>query len=121
MRRTQAAYYILTGLWPIFAMRSFELITGEKREDWLVKTVGALAAVIGLALAVDTRRSGRTPAADVLAIGSGAAFALVDLRYVGTGQLRPIYLADAALETIFAARAARDLLRSRRVPTSAPG
>ena len=47
----QAAYVVLTGLWPIVHVRSFTAVTGSKTDLWLVKTVGALISVIGLVIA----------------------------------------------------------------------
>jgi hypothetical protein len=44
---TQAAYYLMTGLWPLFHRRSFEAVTGPKTDYWLVRTVGVLVAAIG--------------------------------------------------------------------------
>ncbi len=44
----QGIYYVATGLWPILNMRSFEMVTGPKRDKWLVKTVGALITAIGI-------------------------------------------------------------------------
>lgn len=95
----QAAYYVLTGLWPLIHMASFEAVTGPKTDDWLVKMVGCLVVVIGASLAV-AARGGRAYASDVvlLAAGSAVAFTLIDVRYVVAGRISPIYLADAVLE-----------------------
>jgi hypothetical protein len=30
----------VTGVWPILRLRSFEAVTGPKKERWLVKTMG---------------------------------------------------------------------------------
>lgn len=38
----QGIYYVASGLWPLLHMRSFEAVTGPKRDKWLVNTVGAL-------------------------------------------------------------------------------
>jgi hypothetical protein len=46
----QAAYYLITGLWPLVSLRTFEMVTGPKTDDWLVRMVGLLAAAIGAAL-----------------------------------------------------------------------
>ncbi len=35
-----SAFYVATGIWPVLSRRSFEAVTGPKREDWLVKTFG---------------------------------------------------------------------------------
>ena len=48
----QATYYILTGLWPLVHFSSFELVTGPKTDDWLVRMVGLLVVLIGVTLAV---------------------------------------------------------------------
>jgi len=43
----QGVYFLLTGIWPLLSMRTFEAVTGPKVDRWLVKTVGVLVAVIG--------------------------------------------------------------------------
>ena len=52
----QSAYYILTGLWPLVHFASFELVTGPKTDDWLVRMVGLLVVLIGVTLAVAEAR-----------------------------------------------------------------
>jgi hypothetical protein len=95
----QSAYYVITGLWPVVHMSSFEAITGPKVDDWLVRMVGLLAAAIGAALGVAARRGrGHEVEVLVLAAGSALAFTAIDLRYALAGQISPIYLADALVE-----------------------
>jgi energy-converting hydrogenase Eha subunit E len=96
--RVQGAYYLLTGLWPLVHLASFEAVAGPKVDDWLVHMVGLLAAVIGAALIVAARREHRTPDIMVLAVGSASAFTAVDVWYTFRGQIAPIYLADAVVE-----------------------
>lgn len=48
--RAWGTYYVVTGLWPLIHLTSFEAVTGPKTDDWLVHMVGLLAASIGLAL-----------------------------------------------------------------------
>ena len=96
--RATAAYYLATGLWPLFHMRSFELVTGPKTDKWLVKMVGALAATNGLALAVGAARETPSRETRTLAVASALSFAAVDVIYVLRRRIRPIYLGDAALE-----------------------
>lgn len=36
----QGAYYIVTGMWPLLHIDSFQVVTGPKDNLWLVKTVG---------------------------------------------------------------------------------
>ena len=94
----QGMYFLLTGIWPLLHMRSFEAVTGPKADRWLVKTVGLTIACIGgtlLAAAVNDRV---TPEVRGLAAASAAALAGVDVFYSAVGRISPIYLADAAVE-----------------------
>ncbi len=97
------AYYIVTGAWPILHMRSFEAITGRKRDRWLVKMVAALALANGVTLAVGLRRRPIGAETITLAVMSAAAFAVIDVTYVARGRIRSVYLADAAAEICLAA------------------
>ena len=94
----QGSYFVVTGIWPIVHLRSFEAITGPKLEGWLVKTVGALIAVVGAVLvdAAARRRVDRSVTA--LAIGTAAALTTVDVVYAGKRRISPIYFADAVAE-----------------------
>jgi energy-converting hydrogenase Eha subunit E len=100
---TQGVYYVLTGLWPLVSMSSFEAVTGPKLEDWLVHTVGVLAVAIGVTLLVATRRTTLSAETFTLAAGAAVAFASIDLVYALRGTISPIYLADAAVEVTFLA------------------
>lgn len=110
----QAAYYVVTGLWPILHMGSFEAITGPKVDDWLVKMVGLLAATIGVTLAIAARRGRWGVEIRALAILSALSFAAIDLRYALTGRISPIYLADAAAELGIAGLLGGAILLARR-------
>lgn len=46
----QGLFYLVTGVWPIVSINTFLKVTGPKTDLWLVKTVGAVIAVIGAAL-----------------------------------------------------------------------
>ncbi len=94
----QGAYYGLTGLWPLLSMRSFERVTGEKTDDWLVKTVGALIVAVALPLLVAGERGQATPEIVLLAAGCAAALGLVDVVYSVKRVISPIYLLDAVVE-----------------------
>jgi hypothetical protein len=100
--RVQAAYYLATGLWPIVHLRSFVALTGPKSDTWLVQTFGALIAAVGGVLLSDEDASGRAVQAR-LAITSGLTLAAADAWFVARRRIRPIYLADAAVELAFAA------------------
>jgi hypothetical protein len=98
MRRRLATihggYYLVTGIWPLVSMRSFEWVTGRKTDRWLVRMVALLAAVIGLAILRDRD----DPVDRALPVGSALAFGAIDVVYSAKGTIRPIYLGDAAVE-----------------------
>ena len=98
LARLQAIFYVVTGIWPFVSMRTFEAVTGPKVDRWLVKTVGALVAVIGSALALASRRRQFAPEVVLVAAGSAAALATIDTVYVAKRRISPVYLLDAVAE-----------------------
>ncbi|HEX7002573.1 MAG TPA: hypothetical protein VF168_00090 [Trueperaceae bacterium] len=108
----QGGYYLLTGLWPLAHITSFERVTGRKTDKWLVRTVGALAAAIGGGL-LQAGRKGHLPR-DLRTVARLAAvgFVAVEVPTALRGRISPIYLADALVELGFIgahAWAAREL------------
>src|SRR4051812_31943322 len=103
--RAQSAYYFATGLWPIVHLSSFQALTGPKRDTWLVQTFGALVAATGVALWPRSGNAGEgeRPAQERVAIGAALALAASDAYFVARRRIRPIYLADAAVELLLAA------------------
>jgi hypothetical protein len=102
----QSIYYLVTGIWPLVSMRTFEAVTGPKTDDWLVQTVGVLAAVIGVALFVGSRRPTPNRETLTLSVLSASGFIAVDVVFVALGTIHPIYLADVAVQVaIFSALA----------------
>jgi len=97
--RAQAAYFVVSGLWPIFHLASFMAVTGPKREGWLVQTFGALITGTGLVLAAGPADRSATR----LAVVSALTLAAADTWFVARGRIRPVYLGDAALELAFVA------------------
>lgn len=95
-------YYVATGIWPVLHLRSFEALTGPKREGWLVRTFGALVAVIGMTVLEVAGTTSRAAGAR-LAMRSAAALAVADAVFVWRGRIRPIYLLDAVVELALAA------------------
>jgi hypothetical protein len=112
--RGQAILYLVTGLWPVIHMPSFEFVTGPKRDDWLVKTVGALLAVIGFGLWRGRQRVSQQPELPLLAVGTAGTLATVDIVYYWRGVLRWVYLVDAAVELVLVAGWLTTLLQRRR-------
>jgi hypothetical protein len=94
----QAAYFVLTGLWPFVSRRLFESVTGPKADWWLVETVGSLVTVIGLGLGLSGWRSNVPAELAVVGAGSCAALAAIDVVHVAERRISPVYLLDAAVE-----------------------
>jgi hypothetical protein len=95
---TQGAFYLATGIWPLIDVDSFQAVTGPKTDLWLVRTVGVLVTVIGAVLVTAARRRNFSIEITLLAIGSALGLAAIDVIYVLSGTILPIYLADAAAE-----------------------
>jgi hypothetical protein len=110
----QSIYYLLTGIWPLLSMRTFEAVTGPKNDDWLVQTVGVLAATIGATLFVGTMH--RPPNRETLTLSflSALAFAGVDVVFVSLGMISRIYLADAVVQVVAIVALAITLLSGSR-------
>jgi len=118
----QGAYFAAAGLWPLVDMRSFERVTGRKREKWLVETVGAVVLAIGGTLLLAARRGDESPSVRTLGMTSAAALAAIELRYGLSGEISPVYLADSVLELglVVAWAGARNGSRHRRPPLRIP-
>jgi len=96
--KAQGIYFMVTGIWPVLHMPSFEAVTGPKLDDWLVKMVGLLAFVIGATIFSAAKRDSITRDLLFLAVGSALAFMAIDVWYALTGRISLIYLADAIVE-----------------------
>jgi len=99
----QGGFYVLSGVWPLLHLRSFERVTGPKADGWLVKTVGVLVLVIGCALGLAGWRRQVSPEVALVAAGSAAGLATIDLVYVGRRRISPVYLLDALAEVLLVA------------------
>jgi hypothetical protein len=103
LARAHGLYYLLTGLWPLVDIDSFQAVTGAKTDLWLVKTVGLLICVIGAAVWVSSRQRIPPPEIVVLAAGGALALAYVDVFYSVRGIISKVYLLDAPIEAALAA------------------
>jgi hypothetical protein len=95
-------YWIISGIWPILHIRSFEAVTGPKVDRWLVKAVAALITVIGAGLVQGARSDRVTPELETVAVGSALGLTAVDIVYVSKRRISPIYLLDAVAHTALA-------------------
>lgn len=95
-------YYLITGLWPLISIVNFQMFTGVKKDTWLVKMVGLLAATIGCTLLYSAQVTELMPKEMVLlSVLSTASFILVDVCYVMKKRIPKIYLGDAVVELFF--------------------
>jgi hypothetical protein len=99
----QGLYFLATGLWSLVSIETFQMVTGPKRDIWLVKTVGAIVSVIGGVLILAGIRRRITPEVTLLAAGSAASLTAIDVVYVARRRISPIYLLDALGELLFIA------------------
>lgn len=91
----------MTALWPFLSLRTFIAVTGPKTNIWLVKTVGSLLVVIGIALMVGSKGEQNNATTICLGLFSALALALIDIYYALQNVISKIYLGDAAVELIF--------------------
>ena len=99
----QGLFYLVTGVWPLVHIDSFQAVTGPKMDLWLVYTVGVLVAVIGAMLLLAARNRSFTPELVLLAAGTATGLAAIDAVFVARGVIDRIYLLDAAVELGLAA------------------
>ena len=97
----QAAYTLITAIWPLVSIESFMQVTGYKTDVWLVKTVGALLIPIAISLGSFLYFGRDKRPAFLLGSMTAIAFACIDFYYVLKNQIPEIYLADGILELIF--------------------
>lgn len=97
----QGIYYFITGVWPLLHIESFIWISGPKYDIWLVKTVGILLAVIGASLLSAALKKRISPEISLLALGSAASLATIDIYYAAViDRIYDIYLLDALAEVL---------------------
>ncbi|WP_439631429.1 hypothetical protein [Gemmata sp.] len=108
----QGLYYLITGVWPLVSIETFQMVTGPKTDHlvtgresdhWLVNTVGVLVTANALVLLLAAWRNRPTPEVALLAAGSAAGLIAIDVIYVARGVIPPVYLADAAFEAVLIA------------------
>lgn len=99
--RCQAIYYCVTGVVPLVSMRTFEAVTGTKRDRWLVQMVGLLAISIGSSLWFASCSDEIEPPTLALSCMSALAFAGIDIVHAYRRRISQIYFVDAAIELAF--------------------
>jgi hypothetical protein len=94
----QAIYDVVTGIWGLVDIRSFQKVTGPKTDTWLVKTVSLLIVVVGTTIGSAGRRGKITPEIAALAVGTSAGLTAIDIVYVAKRRISPVYLLDVVAE-----------------------
>jgi len=131
----QGVYYLVTGVWPLVSIETFQRVTGRKTDHlvtedeadhWLVMAVGVLVTTISLALLSAAMRKRRTVEVTLLAMGSAIGLTAIDVIYVSRQVISPIYLVDAAVEILIllgwiVSTVLAWTLRQIKRPTSWPG
>jgi hypothetical protein len=103
----QGMYFLMTGLWPLISIETFQLVTGRKTDHlvtgresdhWLVNTVGVLVIAIGATLLFAAYRGRFSPEIVILGVMAAVGLIGIDVFYVARGTISPVYLVDAVLE-----------------------
>ncbi len=94
----QGMYYLLTGLWPILHISSFNAVTGPKADVWLVKMVALLTITIGITILVAYRDKYSSRLLNVMA---ALSYLTIDTYYTLSDRIPDIFLADALVELFF--------------------
>jgi hypothetical protein len=84
-------------------MRSFERVTGNKVDKWLVKMAAMLIITIAGTLLVSLCTASINIATVALSLFSASSFIIIDINYALKKRISKIYLADAAIEFLFIA------------------
>ena len=118
---THGFFCLVVGLWPVVDFASFQAVTGEKADHWLLSVAGMLLAAIGSSMLIAAIR--RDIAFEVFAIGisTAASLAVTDFIFVIERSIPAVYLLDAVAESLFVTLwvfAIRDLRRPRRPAAS---
>ncbi|MBT2534214.1 hypothetical protein J7E83_19205 [Arthrobacter sp. ISL-48] len=106
--RLQGSFNVVSGVWPLVHMRSFEAITGPKTDKWLVRTVSGLLVTIGIVQFLSRDDTQDIAMARRLGIGTAATLAAIDVVYAAKGRISKIYLLDAAVEMLWIRRWQRE-------------
>lgn len=105
----QGTYYLLTGLWPIISLQSFQavtgpktdhLITGDESDHWLVLTVAGLIVAISAGILAAAWRRRPSPEITLVAVLTAIWLTGIDIVYVARGTILPVYLIDAVAEIL---------------------
>ena len=93
----QGLYCLVTGVWPLVSIDTFQavtgpktdhLVTGREGDHWLVNTVAVLVTANALVLLLAAWRNRPTPEVVLLAVGSALGLFAIDVVYVARDVIR---------------------------------
>ncbi|HEX2861367.1 MAG TPA: hypothetical protein VHN79_06990 [Lacunisphaera sp.] len=114
LARLQGGFYLATGVWPLVAPASFQVVIGGKEDFWLAQTVGALIGITGIVLLLAARRATIAAEIALLAALQAVALGIIDLYCVPLPNTTAVYYLDAVAEFCLAAGWAVGWWRQRR-------
>ena len=103
VERAHVTYWLIGAVWPLVSMRGFERVTGNKRDEWLVRTVALL--MLSVVATLESLRRSRRDETAMRVLGATSAGALGSVALIGplVGRISPVYLMDAAVDTTLTA------------------
>jgi len=103
LAKAHGSFNVVSGVWPLVSMRTFEQVTGPKLDGWLVRTVAGLLISVGMAQLAAGNSADGLKVARVLGQGTAVTLGVIDVVYASSGRIRKIYLADALVESAWMA------------------
>ena len=98
LSRLHGGFNVLSGLWPLVHMKSFEAVFGPKTDKWLVRTVAGLLVSNGVAQLAAKDTAGSLAQAKRIGLGTAATLGAIDVSYAPRGRISRMYLLDALAE-----------------------
>lgn len=96
--RLQGVFNLVSGIWPLADMRSFEGFLGPKTDRWLVYTVAGLLISTGVAQ-LSAADEPAVRQARRMGVGCAATLGAIDIAYAPRGRISRMYLLDAVAES----------------------
>ena len=98
LSRLHGGFNVLSGLWPLLHMQSFEAAFGPKTDKWLVRTVAGLLVSNGVAQLTANDTADSLAQAKRVGLGTAATLGAIDVTYAPRGRISKMYLLDALAE-----------------------
>ncbi len=103
LAKAHGVFNVVSGVWPLVSMGTFERVTGPKVDSWLVRTVSGLLVSTGLAQLAAGDSPDGLRVARLLGQGTAVTLGVIDVVYASSSRISKVYLADAVVETAWVA------------------